>query len=380
VELVLSCAWLALVVWLLVRDFDQRAHLRPLSSRAPDFAPSVTVIVPVRNEETNVRHCLRGLLEQNYPASRLELLLVDDHSIDDTVSIALSVARRDHRLSVLRSPPLPPRWLGKSHACWIGAQKTSAETEWLCFLDADVRPEPELLAMAVATAARQRLDLLSVAPRQELRSFAERLIMPCGFYLLAFCEDLRALQCGGVDTTATGKFMLIRRGVYDAVGGHAAVHDVICEDLALARRVKQHKGLVALFDGEQVVSTRMYTGWLTLWEGVTKNLVDMLGGPVRTVITAVIGTALAWTVWSIPALDAARCTAGASGGCYALAPGLAASFAAIGFHVAGARYFRIPLWYGLLFSIGYTAGALMAIDSVWRRRRGRVSWKGRICS
>jgi chlorobactene glucosyltransferase len=380
VELVLSCAWLALVIWLLVRAFNQRDLLRPLPSGAPHAAPSVTVIVPARNEETNVGHCLRGLLEQNYPASRLELLLVDDHSIDDTVSIALSLARCDRRLSVLRSPPLPPGWIGKSHACWIGARAASSETEWMCFLDADVRPEPELLARAVATAECQRLDLLSLTPRQELGSFAERLVMPCGFYLLAFCQDLRRLQSrDGADATATGQFMLIRRRVYEVVGGHAAVHDVICEDLALARLIKQRGGHVALCDGKQVISTRMYTGWLTLWEGVTKNLVDMLGGPVPTIITAVTGTVLAWSVWLVPGVDGANCAAGASGGCLAFALALAASFAAIGFHVAGARYFRIPLWYGLLFPIGYTAGALMAIDSLRRRLLGRVSWKGLTC-
>jgi hypothetical protein len=113
----------------------------------------------------------------------------------------------------------------------------------------------------VATAACQSLDLLSIMPRQQLVSFAERLVMPCGFYLLAFCQDLRGLQApDGADTTATGQFMLIRRSIYEAVGGHAAVHDIICEDLALARRIKQRKGQVALRDGKELITTRMYTG------------------------------------------------------------------------------------------------------------------------
>jgi chlorobactene glucosyltransferase len=380
VLLVLSCAWLAVVVLLLARAFNQRDLLRPLPPAAPCSAPMVTVIVPARNEEINVGHCLRGLLEQNYPAARVKLLLVDDHSTDDTTSIALALARSNRQLSVLRSPALPARWLGKSHACWIGAKAAADDTQWLCFLDADVRPEPELLARAVATAESQRLDLLSLTPRQEFGSFAERLVMPCGFYLLAFCQDLQALQSDdGTETTATGQFMLIRRSVYEAVGGHAAVHDVICEDLALARLIKQHQGRVALCNGNQVISVRMYSGWLTLWEGVTKNLVDMLGGSVQTVVTVAIGSVLAWAVWLLPGVDALSYAADPSRGWLALAPALTASLAAIGFHVAGTRYFRIPLWYGLLFTIGYTAGALMAIDSLRRRLRGSVSWKGRTC-
>jgi chlorobactene glucosyltransferase len=381
VLLALSCAWLALVILLLVRAFYQRDLLRPLPCGVPHAAPAVTVIIPARNEEINIGHCLRGLLKQNYPTSRFRLLLVDDHSIDNTASIALSWARYNRQLSVLRSPPLPSRWLGKSHACWIGAQAASDETEWLCFVDADVRPGPELLARAVATARSQRLDLLSLVPRQEFGSFAERLVMPCGFYLLAFYQDLRELQSrDGADTTATGQFMLIRRSVYEAIGGHAAVREVICEDLALARLIKRHKGHVALCDGKEVISARMYRGWLTLREGVTKNLVDMLGGPFQTVTTAAIGTLLAWAVWLLPGADAMSCAADTPGGCLALAPALAAFCAAIGFHIAGARYFRIPAWYGLLFPVGYTVGALLAIDSLRRRLRGCVSWKGRTYS
>jgi chlorobactene glucosyltransferase len=380
VEIALSCAWLALVAWLILRAVNQRALLPP-PRRAPPTgaaAPVVAAIVPARDEETNIARCLDGLLAQDYPAARLRLLMVDDHSADATRAIAGAVAARHPQLSILAAPPLPPRWVGKCHACWVGARAAPAQAEWLCFLDADVRAKPSLLARALATAEFHRLDLLSLAPRQELGSFAERLVMPCGLYLLAFCQDLAKLQSGaGSDATATGQFMLVRRRMYETVGGHAAVHDAICEDVALARLVKAAGGRVALHDGREIISARMYTGWRSLWEGVAKNLVEMLGGPLPTVVTAVAGTVLAWAAVLIPAADAASCAAGNSGGCFALAPALAASAAAAGFHMAGAHYFGIPLWYGLLFPAGYTAGAVMAIDSLRLRLRGRVTWKGR---
>jgi chlorobactene glucosyltransferase len=241
-----------------------------------------------------------------------------------------------------------------------------------------VRPQPALLSRAVATAQAEGLNLLSLAPRQELGSFAERLVMPCGLYLMAFYQDLGHLQSrAGDDATATGQFMLARRAIYQAVGGHAAVRNVISEDVALARLIKRAGGRVALHDGREAVSARMYTGWRSLWEGVAKNLVDMLGGPVPTLVTALAGTAIAWAAWLIPAVDAVSCMLGHSSGCMALGPALVASVAATGFHVAGAHYFGIPLWYGLLFPLGYTAGAVMAIDSLRLRLRGRVIWKGR---
>jgi len=122
----------------------------------------------------------------------------------------------------------------------------------------------------------------------------------------------------------------------------------------------------------------MYTGWATVWPGLAKNLVDTLSGPASALMTALIASPLAWAAYSIPALDALGCLdRGESTACFALAPALAASAAAIGLHLAGAAHFRIPLWYALLFPLGYSAGALMVLDSVRRRLYGRVRWKGR---
>jgi chlorobactene glucosyltransferase len=155
-------------------------------------------------------------------------------------------------------------------------------------------------------ALRERLDLLSLAPRQELQSFAERLMLPCGLILLSFLQDLRQAQArSGRDVTATGQFMLLRRDAYEAVGGHAAVYTAICEDLELARRIKQSGRLVLLMGGEGLLSTRMYTGWRTLWPGLAKNRVDTLGGPAVTLAVALAAVILAWAAFTIPLIDLA---------------------------------------------------------------------------
>ena len=101
----------------------------------------------------------------------------------------------------------------------------------------------------------------------------------------------------------------------------------------------------------------------------------MLMGPSRTVVAAFLAVLLAWAAIAIPLLDAAGCAAG--GSCSAFAVALTGSAAILALHLAGTRHFRIPLWYGFLFPLGYTIGALMALDSVRRRMQGRVSWKGR---
>jgi len=384
VELLFSCAWLAIISWLIARALNQRGLLPRLGASAPpsaERAPHVVVIVPARDEETNIGPCLQSLLRQDYPASRLSVLVVDDHSADATAAIVGGIAAREARVAVSQSPPLPPGWVGKSHACWIGARAAAPETEWLCFIDADVRTKPALLSSAMRAALAQHLDLLSLAPRQELQTFAERLVLPCGLILLSFIQDLRQAQArSGGEVTATGQFMLVRRDAYEAVGGHASVCRAICEDLEFARRVKRSGRSVLLMGGEELVSTRMYTGWRTLWPGLAKNLVDTLGGPAATLSMALTGVMLAWAALVIPLFGLAGWAEGVAGAPSALALALLGSGAAFGLHIAATFYFRIPFWYGLLFPLGYTAGALMALDSVRRRLSGRVSWKGRIYS
>ncbi len=378
--LLLSCAWLALVAGLMLRALHQHNLFRAVAISPPPVsdAPPVALIVPARDEENNIRSCLDSLFVQDYPAGRFEVLVVDDHSADRTTAIAKALARRNPELRVLSSPPLPPHWIGKSHACWIGACAVSTEAEWLCFLDADVQAQPALLASAIAAATADSLDVLSLSPRQRLGSFAERLIIPCGLHLLAFCQDLRKLQSHQSDqVTATGQCMLIRRRVYEAVGGHRTIRGAICEDVALASMIKRAGGRVALRDGRTLVASRMYSGWRTLWPGLAKNLVDMLGGPVSTITTALVATTLAWAACFIPLADGLSCQQGVAAGCLALVPASAGSAAIFGLHIAGAFYFGVPFWYGFLFPVGYTAGALLSLDSVRRRLSGRMTWKGR---
>jgi chlorobactene glucosyltransferase len=133
-------------------------------------------------------------------------------------------------------------------------------------------------------------------------------------------------------------------------------------------------------DGERMLSTRMYTGWRTLWPGFAKNLVDTLGGPAATLSIAVAAVALAWSALAIPLIDVIGRALGSQGASSALVVALLGSGAAFGLHIAATFHFRIPFWYGLLFPLGYTAGALIAVDSVRRRLSGRVGWKGRIYS
>src|SRR5439155_11996745 len=99
----------------------------------PDDAPLVSMVIPARNEARHIGPCVESALASAYP--RLEVIVVDDHSTDDTGAIAASMAARDPRVRVVVPPPLPSDWFGKQWACAAGA--ATARGAIIGFLDAD---------------------------------------------------------------------------------------------------------------------------------------------------------------------------------------------------------------------------------------------------
>ncbi|HLJ52148.1 MAG TPA: glycosyltransferase family A protein, partial [Rhizomicrobium sp.] len=188
--------------------------------------PRIAVVVPARNESRNIAACIDGLRRQFYPNDRLRVIVVDDNSTDDTAAIVRRIAQEDDRVTLIDAGALPPGWAGKPHACWRGAR--GATGEWLCFVDADTRAEPALLRTAVVAAQRRGLAMLSLAPRQELNSFYDRLLLPLGFLIIAATQDvtrMTGISPGGV--VANGQFILVEAKAYFALGGHAAVRAAI---------------------------------------------------------------------------------------------------------------------------------------------------------
>jgi chlorobactene glucosyltransferase len=381
VLLVLSFVWVVVVFWLILRALRQRSALPALNEgvSAIDRWPHLTIIVPARDEAAKIGRCLSSLIAQDYPRDRLRIIAVDDDSTDGTAEVIARYVRADERIALLQSPPLPLGWTGKVNACCAGVRAAPADSDWFCFLDADMCARPALLRSALTAARSRGLDLLSLAPQQELRSFAERLIIPCGLYLVSFLQDLSRIQAlDSKDAVVTGQFMLIKRDAYERIGGFGAVCTSVVEDVEFARLLKRSGGRVLMLDGTRLLSTRMYTGWDTLWPGIAKNLVHMLGGVKPTLLTGAVALSMAWAAVLLPIFGVVACAGGTQDACVAAVPALIGSAAAFGLHIAGTAYFRIPLVYGLLFPLGYTAGAVIAAESLRWRLRGRVWWKGRV--
>ncbi len=373
---------LALVLGILIITWiHNQYHLDVVVSPTPPplEAPSISVIVPARNEARNIRRCVEALLAQTYP--NYELIVLDDRSTDETPLILNELAQRDSRLRVVAGADLPPGWAGKPHALFQAAK--AARGEWLCFVDADTFVAPEALASVFAKAQETGADLFTIMTDQEMRTFWERVILPLVFTALSVgFSPRRVNNPKRKDAIANGQFIFIRRAVYEAVGGHEALKNSIVEDKDLAVLVKRSGYRLVVADGRQVAATRMYTSLPEMWEGWTKNIFLGLKGSAGMLLLGASGAfaslmaALALPLWLIGGL-----ALGAAGsGLGWIVAGEAALLWGylIFWRLLVLKGMRVPGWYALTVPLGAGLFAAMMFTSAWKVLSGRgVTWKGR---
>ncbi len=219
--------------------------------------PLVSVLVPARNEAGTIGDCLRSLLALDYPG--LEIIVIDDRSTDHTANLVQAVAAQDSRVRLIQVKELPQGWTGKTHALHQGVSQATGD--WLLFVDADTRQHPLNLRVVLGYAVREQADLVSLLPRLGSESFWERAVQPFAGIVLLILFRLPRVNSDAHprDAFANGQYILIRRSVYEAVGGHEAVRTHFVEDIQLGRRVKSagHRLRVAL--APELSATRMYT-------------------------------------------------------------------------------------------------------------------------
>ena len=234
--------------------------------------PIVSVIVPARDEEACLGTCLESLAAQTGVAC--EIIVVDDHSADHTREIAESFPT----VRVIEAGPLPDGWTGKNNAVVTGARE--ARGQWLLFTDADTVHLPGSLARALSEAEENHADLLSYSPEQIAVTFWEVATLPVVFAELARqYPPSKVSDPNSSVAAANGQYILVKRGAYDAVGGHAAVAGDILEDVALARAMKASGRKIRFRYADDAVRTRMYRNYRQLRDGWTKNLALLFPKP-----------------------------------------------------------------------------------------------------
>ncbi len=376
IAILLSLPW---IVPPLVTYFRLRRS-RSLDSESAiplENPPLVSVIVPARNEAHNIARCVSSILSTTYP--NIELIVVDDSSADETVAIAREAAAGDPRARVITSPPLPEGWFGKQWACATGAKVARGSV--LQFTDADTVHSADLVTRSTNAMRDARAQLFSVAGRQELGGFWEKVIQPQIFTILS-------MRYGGTESIteatsvsnkiANGQCIFVTHDSYDAIGGHGAVRSSVAEDLMLAQRFFAARKRVVLMLGVNQLSTRMYASLGEITRGWRKNV---FAGGLDSVPFGRIGRTFFPLVLLLPPL-------------MQLLPGLVLILGALG-HVSP----EIILWaaisgvatliwwlvvyitisenplYALLYPLGAVVLLYIFVTAVIRGRR--VTWKGR---
>ena len=281
--LLLATAYVLCPAWLYLL---RRVRRLPASAPLAD-GPLVSVVIAARDEEANIGQTLADLRNQSYP--HIELIVVDDRSRDRTADVAREHARVDDRMRVLRVKELPPGWLGKNHACWLGARHASGD--WLLFTDADVRFDPEAIRDAVGYALGRPLDHLTLLPASPPVSLMEAAAL--GFFGVLFLATTWGSaahwrRCPWA-YAGVGAFNLVRRSAYEAVGGHERLRLEVVDDVMLGRLIKQAGFVQELLFGGHRVRVRWQVGARGIIGGLEKNAFAGVGYSVARAVWAAVG-------------------------------------------------------------------------------------------
>jgi chlorobactene glucosyltransferase len=373
-------AALIIIVWI-HNQYYLDIVVRPSPPPAISKAPLISICIPARNEAHNIRKCVVAALGQDYP--KIEVIVLDDRSTDATLTQLKEIASQDSRLIPISGSDLPEGWAGKPHALFQAS--AVARGEWLCFVDADTFLNPEAISSCYAKAIETKADLFTVMTRQILGSFWEKVVMPLVMTALSVGFSPRKVNDPSRrDAIANGQFIMIKRAVYDAIGGHESVKDQITEDKAISERVKWNGHRLVVADGMQVLSTRMYTSLPSMWEGWTKNIYLGLRDHPSMLLLGAFGALLALTValflpiWPVLGLLLYSKT-GDVLALIIIAQALLVFAILIMMRARVARIMKISAWYAWTTPLGAGVFAAMMLTSAWKVISGTgVTWKGRL--
>ncbi len=324
----------------------------------------ITAIVPARNEQGVIAACVRSLASQPEIA---EILVVNDQSTDGTADVLRQLTAEVPHLRLLEAQEVPPGWVGKNNAVWIGASQ--AKSAWLLFTDADAELAAGATARALQVAGETGAALVSFSPEQLAETWYEKSLIPFVYCRLAKHFSFDAVNDPSSPVAAAnGQFLMIRRDAYDAVGGHAGVAGEILEDVALAKRAKAAGYRLWFGPGKGIVRTRMYRSFGAMWEGWRKNLYLLAGGTRRAVLVEIL-SAVPWIPLLLLAVGMKMLLA-----LVAALGLLMARHATYGRELTSNQFRPSYIFY-------YMPGALLYAGVLWASYRahvrGKVQWKGR---
>jgi len=328
----------------------------------------LTIVVPARNEAAEIESALRSLLALDYPG--VEVIAIDDRSTDETGRIMDRLSTEtgsDGKLRVLHVRELPPGWLGKTHAMWLGAQQGSSD--WILFTDADCVFRPDTLRRAVHYATSNNVDHLVLFPTAHMRTWGERMMISFPQVVSSFIlRPWRVRDANARDFIGIGAFNLVRRKAYTALGTYEALRREVVDDLKFGQAIKKAGLRQDVVFGRHLVSLR----WAEGAAGVIRNLEKNLFAFFRFRFTLVFAACLALffvNVWPFVGLF--------------FAPGWAKAGFAVAIVMIAVRYRQtspltgVPTAVFLAHPISASLFAVAVLRSAFATiRDGGVTWRG----
>jgi hopene-associated glycosyltransferase HpnB len=361
----------AVAVWLylgLGHGRFWRTSIRLPDAPAPADWPSVTAVVPARDEAAVLPRTLPRLVGQQYPGA-FRVVVVDDDSTDGTGALAAAAGAE-----VVRGGGPPAGWTGKVAALASGVA-AAGRPDYLLMTDADIDHPPDTVRRLVAAALAADLVLTSLMVRLRTETRWERLLVPAFVYFFAQLYPFARVNGSGRTAAAAGGCVLVRRDSLEQAGGLAAIHDAVIDDVALARLLKRH-GRVWLGLSGDARSVRAYPGLSDLWQMVARSAYTQLRYSPALLLGTVVGLSLGYLV--PPVLVAAGPATGAA------APALlgATAWAIMTVtYLPMLRFYRVTRAYALLLPFVALLYTAMTVDSARLHRLGRgAAWKGRVAA
>ncbi len=344
----------------------------------------VCVVLPAHNEARVIVELVRSLRNETYPHLRVVLAL--DRCTDDTAALARAGIDGDGRFEIVEIDACPDDWAGKVHAIHAGMTRSrgAQDAECLLFADADTVFEPGCIAASLALMRHRQLDLLSLLSTLTHDAWFERVVQTAASFELL--RQYPLIKSNGIKDRrpfANGQFMLFTRDAYQAVGGHAAVRDVLLEDVALARLVADRRRNAGVFLAAGLLHCRMYGDWAQFRRGWKRIFTEAANRKAaRLAFSAVrirfLGTLLPLWTLGCGLYGSLLVIRGIGTGWPLLALWLVATLVWLGTLVRIAAVAQAPAWTAPLHVIGaWIAGRLLNEAADDLRSRRPVLWGGR---
>jgi len=302
--LALFAAILSAAIWIyLAIARGSYFHLRPFDDdlarhTPPPSWPSVTAIVPARNEAATIAQSIASLLQQNYPGE-FHIILIDDHSEDDTAPLAAQVATQQNaaaRVTIHHAAPLPQNWTGKLRALNQGVLIAASDAPaYFWFTDADITHAHDTLTRLVSRAEHNNLDLTSLMVLLHAETFAERATIPAFlfFFLKLYPPNWIANAKAGAAGSAGG-CILLRRKALERIGGFSAIRSEVIDDCALARAVKNTGGKIWMGLTRASISLRAYNSLAEIRDMIARTAFTQLRYSIFLLLGTIAGLVMTY--------------------------------------------------------------------------------------